>query len=51
MTEAGAALLNEAAPRHLALIDQLFWSPLTVHQRATLGALAGRLLDAEAPPC
>jgi MarR family 2-MHQ and catechol resistance regulon transcriptional repressor len=51
VTAAGLALLDEAVPRHLALIDQLFWSPLTPRQRATLGDLAGRLLDVDAPDC
>jgi DNA-binding MarR family transcriptional regulator len=51
ITPRGLALLDEAAPRHLALVDQLFWSPLTPNQRSTLGALAGRLLDVEAPEC
>jgi DNA-binding MarR family transcriptional regulator len=51
VTADGLALLNEAAPRHLALIDQLFWSPLTGSQRVTLGKLAGRLLDVETTQC
>jgi len=51
VTPRGLALLNEAAPRHLALVDHLFWSPLTPRQRFTLGTVAGRLLDVEPPRC
>jgi DNA-binding MarR family transcriptional regulator len=51
LTERGVSLLAQAAPRHLELVDQLFWAPLTPHQRATLGALSGRLLDVPAPNC
>jgi DNA-binding MarR family transcriptional regulator len=42
----GLALIDEAAPRHLALVDQLFWSPLTPPQRTQLGTLCQRLIDA-----
>ncbi|HEY5183605.1 MAG TPA: MarR family transcriptional regulator [Actinomycetes bacterium] len=51
LTERGLALLAEAAPRHLELVDQLFWAPLTANQRVTLGTLSGRLLDLPAPNC
>lgn len=51
LTERGVALLARAAPRHLELVDELFWAPLTPHQRSTLGALSGRLLDVPAPNC
>jgi len=51
LTDRGVALLAEAAPRHLEMVDQLFWAPLTAHQRATLAALSGRLLDMPARNC
>jgi DNA-binding MarR family transcriptional regulator len=51
LTEGGLALLAEAAPRHLALVDELFWAPITPSQRVTLGTLSGRLLDVAAPTC
>jgi DNA-binding MarR family transcriptional regulator len=51
ITAEGLALLDEAVPRHLALIDQQFWSPLTPNQRVTLGNLSARLLDVDPPDC
>jgi DNA-binding MarR family transcriptional regulator len=51
ITEQGLALLDSTAPRHLALVDQLFWAPLTPNQRVTLGRLSQRLIDADSPNC
>jgi len=42
----GRALLDEAAPRHLALVGQLFWTPLTPAQRIQIGGLCQRLIEA-----
>ena len=42
----GRALLDEAAPRHLALVGQLFWTPLTPAQRTQIGGLCQRLIEA-----
>jgi len=47
ITEQGLSLLDEAAPRHLQLVGQLFWSPLTSAQRIQLGGLCQRLVEAE----
>jgi DNA-binding MarR family transcriptional regulator len=47
ITQRGLSLLDEAAPRHLALVDQLFWSPLTPEQRTHLGALCQQLIEAD----
>jgi DNA-binding MarR family transcriptional regulator len=47
ITPQGLRLLDDAAPRHLALVDQLFWSPLTPAQRTHLGALCQQLIEAE----
>lgn len=47
ITRQGMRLLDEAAPRHLALVGQLFWSPLTPVQRTQLGDLCRQLLEAE----
>ena len=43
----GRALLDEAAPRHLALVGQLFWTPLTPAQRTQIGGLCQRLIEAK----
>lgn len=51
ITQQGQDLLATAAPRHLALVDQLFWAPLTQNQRVTLGRLSQRLIDADSPRC
>jgi DNA-binding MarR family transcriptional regulator len=45
ITPRGHDLLAEASPRHLALVDELFWSPLTPSQRGQIGRLSQRLLD------
>ena len=42
----GHTVLDEAAPRHLALVDQLFWSPLTAGERTQIGSLCQRLIQA-----
>lgn len=47
ITAQGLTLLDEAAPRHLALVGQLFWTPLTPAQRVQLGSLCQQLIDAE----
>jgi DNA-binding MarR family transcriptional regulator len=47
MTPQGLTLLDDAAPRHLALVGELFWSPLTSAQRTQLGSLCQRLVEAE----
>jgi DNA-binding MarR family transcriptional regulator len=46
LTDEGRALLDEAAPRHLALVGQLFWTPLTPAQRTEIGGLCQRLINA-----
>lgn len=51
ITQPGLALLDRAAARHLALVDQLFWAPLTPSQRLTLGRLSQRLIDADSAKC
>jgi len=51
LTRRGMVLLAKAAPRHLALVDQLFWAPLTRAERVSLGGLSGRLLEVEPPGC
>jgi DNA-binding MarR family transcriptional regulator len=51
ITQQGLDLLARAAARHLALVDQLFWAPLTPSQRVTLGRLSQRLIDADSPKC
>ena len=50
ITPQGYDLLAEASPRHLALVDELFWSPLTPTQRGQMGRLSQRLLEASASP-
>jgi DNA-binding MarR family transcriptional regulator len=45
LTDQGYALLAQMAPRHLAHVDDLFWSRLTPTQRDQLGTLCARLLD------
>jgi DNA-binding MarR family transcriptional regulator len=50
ITVQGHELLAEASPRHLALVDELFWSPLTPTQRGQMGRLSQRLLEASASP-
>ena len=45
ITAQGLRLLDEAAPRHLALVGQLFWTPLTPAQRSRLGGLCQQLID------
>jgi DNA-binding MarR family transcriptional regulator len=47
ITTQGLKLLDEAAPRHLALVGQLFWTPLTPRQRSQLGGLCQQLIDAD----
>ena len=42
----GHTVLDEAAPRHLALVEQLFWSPLTADERTQIGSLCQRLIQA-----
>ena len=51
LAAAGHAVLDEATPRHLALVEQLFWSPLTADERTQIGSLCQRLIQArcEAP--
>lgn len=44
ITADGLALLAEAIPAHLDLVDQLFWAHLTVPDRETMGRLCGSLL-------
>lgn len=46
LADEGRVLLDEAAPRHLALVGQLFWTPLTPRERTHLGGLCQRLIDA-----
>ncbi|HYO20734.1 MAG TPA: MarR family transcriptional regulator [Dermatophilaceae bacterium] len=46
LTDEGRALLDEAAPRHLALVGKLFWTPLTPRQRTQIGGLCQRLISA-----
>jgi DNA-binding MarR family transcriptional regulator len=46
LTAQGLALLDEAAPRHLALVDQLFFAPLTQAQRIQLSGMCRQLLEA-----
>jgi hypothetical protein len=46
----GHELLAEASPRHLALVDELFWSPLTPSERGQIGRLSQRLLDSSGSP-
>ncbi|HEY5249859.1 MAG TPA: MarR family transcriptional regulator [Dermatophilaceae bacterium] len=45
VTDQGLTLLDEAAPRHLDLVGQLFWTPLTPEQRTQLGGLCQQLID------
>jgi DNA-binding MarR family transcriptional regulator len=47
LTDHGLALLDEAAPRHLALVGQLFWSPLTPAQRSQLSGLCQKLIESD----
>jgi DNA-binding MarR family transcriptional regulator len=51
VTQDGLALLAEASPRILALVDQLFWAPLTPGERDMLGAICLKLLEVEPPNC
>ena len=51
LTPVGLDLLATAAPRHLALVDRIFWAPLTPSERDTLGDLSRRLLECEPPHC
>ena len=46
LAAAGLTVLDEAAPRHLALVEQLFWSPLTADERTQIGSLCRRLIQA-----
>jgi DNA-binding MarR family transcriptional regulator len=46
LADAGRRLLDEAAPRHLALVDQLFWAPLTSSEGTDIGAICQRLIEA-----
>jgi hypothetical protein len=39
------ALLDEAAPRHLALVGQLFWAPLTSDQRTQIAEVCRLLIE------
>jgi DNA-binding MarR family transcriptional regulator len=45
LTAEGYALLARVAPRHLGLVDRLFWSRLAPEQRDGLGGLCEQLLD------
>ena len=51
VTTEGLDLLAEASPRILALVDHLFWAPLTPGERETLAAICLKLLEVEAPDC
>jgi DNA-binding MarR family transcriptional regulator len=42
----GQELLDQAAPRHLALVGQLFWAPLTATQRTQVADACQRLIEA-----
>ncbi len=44
ITADGMALLAEAIPAHLDLVDRLFWAHLTVPDRGTMGRLCGAIL-------
>jgi DNA-binding MarR family transcriptional regulator len=44
ITAEGLALLAEAIPAHLDLVDQLFWAHLTVPDRGTMGRMCGAIL-------
>jgi len=46
LADQGRALLDEAAPRHLALVGQLFWTPLTPDRRTEIGRLCQCLIEA-----
>ena len=46
LTAAGHTVLDEATPRHLALVGQLFWSPLAAGERTQIGSLCQRLIQA-----
>jgi DNA-binding MarR family transcriptional regulator len=50
ITDRGLDVLAEASPRHLALVDELFWAPLTPRQRDQIGRLSRRLLDSAGGP-
>lgn len=51
VTPGGLDLLADAAPRVLALVDQLFWARLTARERDTLAVISRKLLDVEPPNC
>ncbi len=51
LTPDGLALLAEAAPRIVAIVDQLFWGRLTPQERDTLAAISLKLLETEPPNC
>jgi DNA-binding MarR family transcriptional regulator len=44
ITADGLALLAEAIPAHLDLVDRLFWAHLTVPDRETMARLCGAIL-------
>ncbi|HEX6887550.1 MAG TPA: MarR family transcriptional regulator [Candidatus Nanopelagicales bacterium] len=51
ITAEGLDLLAEAAPRILALVDQLFWARLTSSERDSLSAICRKLLVVEPGEC
>jgi DNA-binding MarR family transcriptional regulator len=48
ITARGHALIDDASPRHLELVEKLFWSPLSQNQRLQLSRLTQRLIDSAA---
>ncbi|MGV8909884.1 MAG: MarR family winged helix-turn-helix transcriptional regulator, partial [Propionicimonas sp.] len=51
ITGKGYAMIEELAPRHLELIDELFWSPLTDAQTSQMEHLCRKLIRASDGPC
>ncbi len=46
LTLEGYAMIDELAPRHLELVDELFWSPLTQAQTGQMERLCRKLIQA-----
>jgi DNA-binding MarR family transcriptional regulator len=51
VTPDGLDLLADAAPRILAVVDELFWSRLSAGERDSLSAICRKLLEVEPPDC
>ena len=51
VTSRGRDLLDEAGPRIVAQVEELFWSRLTAKELDTLSTICAKLMEGDSPRC